>query len=184
MKGLNKDFALIWIEISAYKHIRKNRLCLCYWLVYTCILLWKALNRFVCVCKMSCTQNRSLHTRLKTGAVTVVIQSSEKNICAENGNPDSLLDYPILCGTVGDSCHTTGWVPDTLLHICTKMWFFHLHLSPKQCECVFSMFKEIFNLVNQSSLRAQLSAWSEIILSAGLQKPVLFCIAIMYCNIT
>lgn len=37
-----------------------------------------------------------------------VIQSSVKNVCAGNGNPDSLLECHILCGTMSDSSHTVG----------------------------------------------------------------------------
>lgn len=56
---------------------------------------------------MSCIQSRSLHTRLKAGALKGD-GKLRKNICSGNGNPDRLLGYHILCGTVGDPCHTMG----------------------------------------------------------------------------
>lgn len=95
-----------WDFFSAYKHIRKidcafaigcSTLVLCFekHLIDLCVSVqWAAPRVGVCIPDWRQVQLQ-----------TEVIQSSEKNICAGNENPDSLLDYPILCGTVGDSSY-------------------------------------------------------------------------------
>lgn len=42
-----------------------------------------------------------------------------------------------------------------LLHMCTRMWFFHLHLSPKQCEYVAVCLKR--SLIWLISLHSELN---------------------------
>lgn len=158
-------------------------MCLGYWLVYTflSIFLWKALNRFMSAYKKKkkCIQGRSLDAKLQMGTVKNRDDVKPWNLC--NGNPE-------ICSTMAfsmwytDSYRKTAWVPDMLLHTCMKMYFCPVHLS--LCEYVAVCLRDLhFNLINQSSLRAQLFAWSEIMFFVGMQKPILVHCAIIYCNI-
>lgn len=88
------------------------------------------------VCKMSCIQSRSLPNRLKAGAVKARgdTELCKKRLCWEWESWQSAW-VPHIVWYNEWFISYSGMSPCYAIAYLHKMWFFHLHLSPKQWIC-------------------------------------------------